>query len=100
MFDILGRHDIETLLIDRVLNKKHFYGKNHTENVHQKLVLDPLLILVNNPKQSLHARNSTNVLFEWPPNEEIYTKNGAIAREQAVKVIPNKSIPRTKGKEK
>ena len=28
------RYDIETLSIDRVLNKKHFYGKNHTENVH------------------------------------------------------------------
>ena len=29
-----------------------------TENVHQKLVPDPFLILVNDPKQSLHARNS------------------------------------------
>ena len=27
-------------------------------NVHQKLVLDPLLILVINPKHPLHARNS------------------------------------------
>ena len=32
--------------------------ENHTENVHQKLVPDPLLILVNNPKQPLHPRNS------------------------------------------
>ena len=34
--------------------------KNHAENVHQKLVPDPFLILVNNPnpKQPLHARNS------------------------------------------
>ena len=31
--------------------------ENHAENVHQKLVPDPLLILVNNPKQPLHARN-------------------------------------------
>ena len=31
--------------------------KNHAENVHQKLVPDPFLILVNNPKQPLHARN-------------------------------------------
>ena len=29
-----------------------------TENVHQKLVPDPFLILVNDPKQPLHARNS------------------------------------------
>ena len=32
--------------------------ENHAENVHQKLVLDPFLILVNNPKQRLRARNS------------------------------------------
>ena len=31
--------------------------ENHPENVHQKLVPDSLLILVNNPKQSLHARH-------------------------------------------
>ena len=52
MFDILRRkkrYDIETLSIDRVLNKEHFLGKNHAENVHQKLVSNPILILVNNP---------------------------------------------------
>ena len=27
-------------------------------NVHQKVIPDPVLILVNNPKQQLHARNS------------------------------------------
>ena len=32
--------------------------ENHAENVHQRLVLGPFLILVNNPKQPLHARNS------------------------------------------
>ena len=32
--------------------------KIHAENVPQKLAQDPLLILANNPKQSLHARNS------------------------------------------
>ena len=32
--------------------------QNHTENVHQKLVADPCFILLNNPKQPLHARNS------------------------------------------
>ena len=31
--------------------------ENHVENVHQKPVPDPLLILVNNPKQLLHAGN-------------------------------------------
>ena len=31
---------------------------NHTENVHQKLVPVPFLILVNNPKQPLDAINS------------------------------------------
>ena len=50
------RCDIETLSIDRVLNKEHFYGK-YAEHMHQKLVPDPLLILVNNPKHSLHAIN-------------------------------------------
>ena len=51
-------YGIETLSIDRVLNKEHFLWENHEENVHQKLVPDPLLILVNNPKQPLHPRNS------------------------------------------
>ena len=31
--------------------------ENHDEDVHQKLVPDPFLILLNNPKQPLHARN-------------------------------------------
>ena len=52
------RCDIETLAIGRVLNTEHFYGKNHAENVHQKLASDPFLILPKNPKQTLHAGNS------------------------------------------
>ena len=32
--------------------------ENHTENMHQKLVPDPSLIFVDNPKQPLHARSS------------------------------------------
>ena len=32
--------------------------ENHAKNVHQKVAPDPFLILLNNPKQSLHARNS------------------------------------------
>ena len=31
--------------------------KNDAENEHQKLVPIPFLILVNNPKYPLHARN-------------------------------------------
>ena len=31
--------------------------KNYAENAHQKLAPDPFLILVNNPKHPLHARN-------------------------------------------
>ena len=60
MFDILGRKkgDIEALSIDRVLNKEHFLRKNHAENGHQELLPDPFFIMVNNPKQQLHARNS------------------------------------------
>ena len=52
------RYEIETLSKDRVLNKQHFYGKNHAENMHQNLVPDLFLILINNPKQPLDARNS------------------------------------------
>ena len=52
-------YDIETLSIDRVPHKKYFYGKiRNVENEHQKLVTDLSLILVNKPKQPLHARNS------------------------------------------
>ena len=35
-----------------------FLWKNHAQNVHQKLVPDSFLILLNNPKQPFHARNS------------------------------------------
>ena len=41
-------YGIETLSIDRVLSKELFYGKIMPKNVHQKLVPDPFLILVNN----------------------------------------------------
>ena len=36
------------------------------ENLHQKVVPDPFIILVNNPKQPLHARNffKNNILKE------------------------------------
>ena len=31
--------------------------ENHAENVHQKIIPDSFLILVNNSKQPLHAGN-------------------------------------------
>ena len=52
------RYQIETLSTDRLLNKEHLYCKMMQKNVHQRLVPDLSLILVNNPKQPLHARNS------------------------------------------
>ena len=39
------------------INKQTFLLENHAENVHQRLVPDPFLILVHSPKQQLHARN-------------------------------------------
>ena len=50
------RCDIETLSIDRVLNKEHFYGK-----IMQKMCTkssDTFLILLYNLKQPLHAKKS------------------------------------------
>ena len=58
------RYETENLSIDRVLNKEHFYGI-HAENMHQKLAPDPFLILVNNPKQPLHARTSFKNKILW-----------------------------------
>ena len=38
--------------------------KKHAENVNEKLIPDPFLVLVNNPKQPLHTRNCfTNHIF-------------------------------------
>ena len=39
------------------LNNKDFM-ENYAQNVHQKTAPNPFLILVNNPKQPLYARNS------------------------------------------
>ena len=51
------RCDIETLSIDGVSDKKTFLQENRAENVQQKLVTDLFEVLVNSPKQPLHARN-------------------------------------------
>ena len=58
------RYGIKTLSISKVLSKEHFYGKMQ-ENGHQKLVPDRFFILVNNPKQSLRARNSFRNKIFW-----------------------------------
>ena len=55
------RYEIETLSIDRI----SFLWKSHAENVHQKLVPDLFLILVNNPNQPLHVRNSVKNKIFW-----------------------------------
>ena len=52
------RCDTETLSIDRELSNEQFLWKNHAKNMHQKLAPNPFLILLNNPKQPLHTRNS------------------------------------------
>ena len=53
MFDILRSKKDMTL---NLLNKEHLYEK-HAENVHQKLLPDPFLILVNNPKQKFFYKS-------------------------------------------
>ena len=48
-------YDIETLSLDGISDKKHFY----------KLVPDLFIILVNNPKQPFHARNYFKSKIFW-----------------------------------
>ena len=58
LLDILRRKKDMTLNFANWLsNKEYFYGKNHAENVHHNQVAEPFLVLVNNAKQPLHARN-------------------------------------------
>ena len=57
------KYDIETLSIDRVLNRSICIKKT-CRNMHQMLIPGLFLILVNNLKQPLHARSSfTNQIF-------------------------------------
>ena len=58
-------YDIQTLSIDRVLHKEYFFCKNHVENMHQRLVPDTFLIMINNPKQLSHPRNSFKNTILW-----------------------------------
>ena len=39
--------------------------KKHAENVDQELASDPFSILLNNPKQPLHTRNSFKNKVFW-----------------------------------
>ena len=52
------RYDIETLSIDRGSDKEHFYRKMMQKMYKKRIAPDLFTTLVNNPKQSLHARNS------------------------------------------
>ena len=60
-------YGIEILSFDRLLNKEHFYGQKHKENVHQKLFPDPYLIFLSNPKRSFIKRptSGTSSDNEW-----------------------------------
>ena len=42
-----------------------FSGEKFTESVYQKVVPDPFLILVNSPKQLMHASNSFENKTFW-----------------------------------
>ena len=67
------RCDTQTLSIIRVSNKEQFYGKV-IQNVDQKLVLDPFLILLYKLKQPLHARNSFKNKIFWKSISKKYLK--------------------------
>ena len=60
LFDTLRRKKFETLLIDGT-----FFWKNHSENVHEKVVLDFFLILINIRKKLLHARHYFKNKIFW-----------------------------------
>ena len=48
--------DIETLSIDKEISD--IFINKSCKKWNQKLATDPILILLNNPKQPFHARNS------------------------------------------
>ena len=50
-------HGIESLSIDRVLNRDHFYGKIMQKICCKSYSQNPFFILVNIPKQPLRAKN-------------------------------------------
>ena len=48
--------------------------EKHAGNVLQKLAPDPFLILLNNPKQSWHARNSFKNKVFWQDYQKAFKK--------------------------
>ena len=54
------RYEIETLSINRILNKERFYGKLCRKYA-PKASPKPNLIWVNNPQQPLDAQNSFEI---------------------------------------
>ena len=65
LFDILRRNKVWywNFVHRWCIRSRTFSKKNHTENVQQKLVIELFIILVNNPKQPLHARNFLKVRY-------------------------------------
>ena len=63
LYFCMGRYDIETLTIDKLLNKGHFNGKIMQKMCIKKLVPGPFLILANNPKQQFYANSFKNKIF-------------------------------------
>ena len=55
-----GIYDIETLSIDGVSDKERFYRKIMQKMCSKSESQTTFIILVNNPKQPLHARNYFN----------------------------------------
>ena len=51
------RYDIDTLSIDRVLNKEHFYWKIMQKMCTRGYSQTRFLTLVGNPKKPMHAKN-------------------------------------------
>ena len=50
--------------LNKSIKQGTFVWEKHAENVHQELIPGPFLILLSNPKQPFHARNSfTNQIF-------------------------------------
>ena len=58
------RHDIETLSVDRVLDKEHFVASS-CKKCAPKTIPRLFLILLNNSKQPLCARNSFKIKIFW-----------------------------------
>ena len=72
---------------------RNILWKIHAENVLQKLVPDLFLILVNNPKQPLHARNLTLCILSNPVpfNGQSYQKQyGPGTSDQSLFRLENK----------